>query len=335
MNTSGFSIQLLAAPLLAFVVTAGLTWWLVTGNVLRILDHPNHRSLHAVAVPRTGGLGIIAGVLVAWMILPAVLPVAVWSGVLLLALLSLTDDITGLPVWVRFLVHGMIASWLVVTLLPDGYGWPGKVVLTVGIVWLINLYNFMDGADGLAGGMTLIGFGCYGLMAWLAGNQVFALTNLCIAASAAAFLLFNFHPARIFMGDSGSIPLGFLAAASGIMGWINGLWSLWLACLVFSPFIADTSVTLVRRLLRGEKVWQAHREHYYQRLIRSGWSHRTTALGSYVLMAAAGGSAVWAAQQQGEASHQIAGLGWAGLYLLMIVVFDRYWHRHHGGNGKY
>lgn len=326
-------MQLVMTPLLAFVVTAGLTWWLATSNRLKILDHPNHRSLHSVAVPRTGGLGIMVGVLVAWAVLPAILPAPVWLGVVLLVILSLADDIVGLPVWIRFLAHWIIVFWLVVTVLPGGYGWPGAVVLTAGIVWLVNLYNFMDGADGLAGGMTLIGFGCYGLMAWLAGSQVFALINLCIALSAAAFLLFNFHPARIFMGDSGSIPLGFLVAASGIMGWMNGLWSLWLACLVFSPFIADATVTLIRRLLRGEKIWQAHREHYYQRLIRSGWSHRTTALASYALMLAAGGSAVWAAQQ-GEASHHVTGLGWVVMYLLMMFVFDRHWYRHHDKDGQ-
>lgn len=276
----------------------------------------------------------MVGVLVGWMVLPAILPAPVWLGVVLLVMLSLADDIVGLPVWIRLLAHWIIAFWLVVTVMPGGYGWSGVIVLTAGIVWLVNLYNFMDGADGLAGGMALIGFGCYGLMAWLAGSQVFALTNLCIAASAAAFLLFNFHPARIFMGDSGSIPLGFLSAASGIMGWMNGLWSLWLVCLVFSPFIADATVTLIRRLLRGEKIWQAHREHYYQRLIRSGWSHRTTALCSYALMLAAGGSAVWAAQQQREVSHQMAGLGWVAVYLLMMFVFDRHWYRHHDRAGN-
>src|SRR6476659_1011719 len=114
------------------------------------------------------------------------------------------------------------------------------------------------------------------------------MINFCVAAAAAAFLLFNFHPARIFMGDAGAIPLGFLAATLGVTGWINGLWPLWLPVLVFSPFIADASVTLAKRALRGEKIWQAHREHYYQRVVRAGFGHRNMALLGYILMFAAG-----------------------------------------------
>ncbi|HYN54929.1 MAG TPA: hypothetical protein VES38_09510, partial [Methylotenera sp.] len=99
-----------------------------------------------------------------------------------------------------------------------------------------------------------------------------------------AFLLFNFHPAKIFMGDSGSIPLGFLAGSIGVYGYFQSLWPVWFPVLVFSPFIIDATVTLIKRLLAGEKVWQAHRSHYYQRLVQMGWGHRTTAIAEYVLM---------------------------------------------------
>jgi UDP-N-acetylmuramyl pentapeptide phosphotransferase/UDP-N-acetylglucosamine-1-phosphate transferase len=106
-------------------------------------------------------------------------------------------------------------------------------------------------------------------------------------------LLFNFDPARIFMGDVGSIPLGFLAASLGLVGIQREVWPLWFPVLVFAPFIVDATVTLLRRAWRREKIWQAHREHYYQRLVQSGWSHRKLALHEYALMAAISASACW------------------------------------------
>lgn len=315
------------APLLSFAVTLALIGWLIKGNTLKLLDHPNSRSLHTKPVPRSGGVGLMLGVLASWALLPAVLPLPVWLGVGLLVAVSLADDIFTLPVWQRLLTHGAAAAWLSTTLLSAAHGWLLVIVIAFAIAWVTNLYNFMDGSDGLAGGMTLIGFGCYGLTAWLTGNEAFAILNFCIAAAAAAFLLFNFHPARIFMGDTGSIPLGFLAAVFGVMGWIDGLWPLWLPLLVFSPFIADATATLAKRSLRGEKIWQAHREHYYQRLVQSGFGHRNTALLGYVLMLAAATSAVWAAGQ--DAAVQLGtGAAWGGAYLSMMFVFDRYWgHR--------
>ena len=211
--------SLITLPLLVFMVTLSLIWWLIKGNTLKILDHPNSRSLHTAPVTRTGGLGMLSGILISWVLLPAALPLSVWIGVGLLAAVSFADDVFILPVWCRLLTHSAVAAWFAVVFLADAYGWLIATVATVSIVWMINLYNFMDGADGLAGGMTLIGFGCYGLAAWLVGNaKPFAMLNFCVVAAAAAFLLFNFHPAQIFMGDVGAIPLGFLAGSFGYTG---------------------------------------------------------------------------------------------------------------------
>ena len=326
---ASLSFPLVTAPLFSFAVTLALIWWLIKGNTLKILDHPNSRSLHTEPVPRTGGVGLMLGVLVSWALLPTTLPLPVWLSIGLLMAVSLADDIFTLLVWQRLLTHGATAVWLSATLLSGTHGWMLVIVIAFAIAWVTNLYNFMDGSDGLAGGMALIGFGCYGLAAWLAGDEAFAMLNFCIAAAAAAFLLFNFHPARIFMGDTGSIPLGFLAAVFGVMGWINGLWPLWLPLLAFSPFIADATATLAKRGVRGEKIWQAHREHYYQRLVQSGFGHRNTALLGYVLMLAAGASAVWAAGQDSTAQLG-TGVAWCGAYLVMMFVFDRYWERHCG-----
>ena len=326
---AGLSFSPAGAPLIAFTITFTLIWWLIRGNVLRVLDHPNPRSLHTISVPRTGGLGMVLGVLISWVFLPGILPLSVWLGVALLALISFADDIFGLPALGRLLIHGLVAVWFSVALLFEAHGWMIVTIIAISTIWMINLYNFMDGSDGLAGGMTLVGFSCYGVTAWLAGNELFAMINFCIAAAAAAFLLFNFHPARIFMGDAGAIPLGFLAAALGVTGWTNGLWPLWLPILVFSPFIADASVTLVKRTLRGEKIWQAHREHYYQRVVQSGFGHRNTALLGYILMFTAGISAVWAIRQ--DASVQLGvGTAWGTFYLIVMLVSERYLERRPG-----
>ena len=311
----------IAAPLFSFAVTLALIWWLLRDNAPKILDHPNPRSLHTAPVPRTGGVGLMLGVLASWTFLPVALPLPVWAGVGLLVSVSFADDVFGLPVGWRLLLHGVVAAWFCVPLL-GAHGWATVAAATVAIIWMTNLYNFMDGSDGLAGGMTLSGFGFYGLTAWLAGNEAFAVLNFCVAAAAAAFLLFNFHPARIFMGDAGAIPLGFLAATLGVLGWQQGLWPLWFPLLVFSPFIVDASVTLAKRALAGKKVWQAHREHYYQRRLQSGWGHRNTALLGYTLMLAAGASAVWATRQQAGVQLGV-GVLWCLIYLVLLWMFDR------------
>lgn len=221
-----------------------------------------------------------------------------WIGVVLLVAISFLDDLVSLPIVSRLVVHFVAATGLMWggLLWQIGFGW--SVVAVIAIVWMINLYNFMDGMDGLAGGMAMIGFGYLSVAAWAGGNWPLVLLSASIAASSGAFLLFNFHPARMFLGDAGSTTLGFLAAGLGLIGWRDGVWSIWFPVLVFSPFIMDASLTLVKRILRGERFWRAHREHCYQRLVLSGWSHRKTALAEYGLMCVCGTGALvfqWAA----------------------------------------
>src|SRR4029079_1058591 len=189
------------------------------------------------------------------------------------AIASYFDDRHALPASIRLAIH-LTAAALFLWLASASAGIAMSIVLLLAIGWITNLYNFMDGSDGLAGGMAVIGFGTYGLAAWLSGDGHFSLLALSIAAPAAGCLIFNFYPAKIFMGDVGSIPLGFLAGSVGIAGWFQNFWPLWFPLVVFAPFIVDASITLVRRLLRGERTWEAHRKHYYQRLILAGWSHR-------------------------------------------------------------
>ncbi len=315
------------APLTAFAAALLAVWWLAKGWLSTlILDHPTARSLHDAPVPRTGGLGLHAGTLLAIGIISPNLPAALWIACGVLMLVSLLDDARGLPAAWRLAAHlAASGGFAAAVLLPD-HGLPAIAIILLALAWMANLYNFMDGSDGLAGGMTLIGFACYGAAAWVGGSTEFALVNFSIAAAAAAFLAFNFHPARIFLGDAGSVPLGFLAAALGLIGWLQGNWAAWFPPLVFSPFIVDASVTLARRCLRGEKVWLAHREHYYQRLVRMGWGHRRTALAEYGLMLACGGAAL-AALALSPAEQGAVLAGCAAVYLALIALIERGWRR--------
>ena len=208
--------------------------------------------------------------------------------------------------------------------LSSGQSWLVWLTAILVIVWMTNLFNFMDGSDGLAGGMALFGFLFLALRAAWVGDAAFASLNAVVAAGALGFLGFNFHPARVFMGDAGSIPLGFLAGLVGFAGWVSGVWPIWFPLLVFSPFIVDATVTLSRRLVRGEKVWQAHREHYYQRLILLGRGHRKTALLEYALMIAAGLSALWGAAQSAVTQAILLG-AWVLTYLALARAIDRRW----------
>lgn len=241
-----------------------------------------------------------------------------------LALVSFLDDLKHLPVWQRFLAHFLAAS-LSVFWLSGGQPWLVLIVAILAIVWMTNLFNFMDGSDGLAGGMALFGFAAYALQAAAMGDAAFASLNAVIAAAALGFLFFNFHPARVFMGDAGSIPLGFLAGLTGFIGWINGVWPAWFPVLVFSPFIVDATLTLLKRLVRGERIWLAHRVHYYQRLILLGHGHRKTAWLEYGLMFAVGMSALWGAGRPSRDQAILLG-GWTLTYIVLTRLIDSRWN---------
>ncbi len=275
---------------LAFVLAFIAVQLLLTRFARFALDRPNERSLHEHPVPRTGGIAVLVGIAAAAPFGGAELWLPLGLA-LLLAAISFAADLKGLPVAARLGAHLLGAGVLVWYLLSPIYLWQATL-LVLGIAWLTNLYNFMDGSDGLAAGMTVIGFAGYTVAAALADEPELATTCLCIASAAAAFLVFNFHPARIFLGDVGSIPLGFLAGALGIVGWNEEAWPLWFPLAVFAPFIADATLTLARRLVRGERVWQAHRDHYYQRMVRSRLGHRGTAYVAYAVMVLCAGAAL-------------------------------------------
>ena len=311
-----FSISFLVVAL-----TLGRRWhW--------ALDHPNDRSLHTDPTPRSGGLALMAGMVVAAVTANFQFdqfPLAAPGLAVALAVVSMADDRSGLPIVVRLGAHLTAAGVFAVFLGGDAAPWWWLAAMVLAIVAMTNFYNFMDGANGLAGGMAVAGFGCYA-MASLDAAPGFATLCLAIAAAAAGFLCFNL-PGRIFMGDGGSVPLGFLAAALGLEGWTRGLWPIWFAPLVFAPFVADAVVTLLRRMLRGERFWQAHREHYYQRLVRSGWSHTRLAGAEYALMLACAAAALVARSGDPQARDT----AFATIAVLLLgagVMIDCRWRRH-------
>lgn len=320
----------------AFVIACAACWWLSRdGGRFSLLDHPNARSLHDQPVPRSGGLAIWAGIVVGGLLMLA------WqggraelawlgAGTLLVGIISLIDDRSHVPAGVRLLVHlaaggllitgglglrSLVFPWITIEL-STGI----SIILTLIIItWMINLYNFMDGIDGLAGGMAVSGFGTLGLLGWMGGDGQFAMLSWVIAAAAGGFLVWNFPPARIFMGDSGSSVLGLLAAALSLWGDRLGLFPLWAALLVFSPFIVDATVTLAWRVIRGERFWEAHRNHFYQRLAQAdGWGHRRTVIWECALMLFCCVGALIAVQVQAGAQSVILILT-ALIYLAAIL----------------
>jgi UDP-N-acetylmuramyl pentapeptide phosphotransferase/UDP-N-acetylglucosamine-1-phosphate transferase len=223
------------------------------------------------------------------------------------------------------LVGHFVAALIVVGW--SGVSWLWCLPVLLFIVWMTNLYNFMDGSDGLAGGMALFGFSFYGIAGLINGNEPFAMLNFSIGAAALGFLYHNFYPAKVFLGDAGSIPLGFLAASFGVWGWQQGYWPFWFPILVFSPFVADATMTLLKRAWSRKNLAQAHRSHYYQRLVQMGWGHRNTAIVEYVLMLLAGGSALWGTglDVQGQ-GNMLA--WWGAIYLGLTMWVDRRWRQY-------
>lgn len=271
--------------------TASLVFcWLARLILLRagVIDRPNARSSHLQPTVRGGGLGMVASwILLALGMRPAldgsvVLP-GVLGSALFLAVVSFFDDVRSLSARLRFVAQCLAALASVVLLAPawpdDGAG--AKALFYLGaLFWLVgytNAFNFMDGINGLAALQAAISGLGIAAVALVAGAQLTEPSlwlALAVSGSAAGFLPYNFPRARMFMGDVGSAPLGFLLAAGPL--WIarDHGWGLLLPLLALQAgFVLDTGVTLLRRLGRKEKIFQAHREHFYQRLVRSGWSH--------------------------------------------------------------
>ncbi|HTW53151.1 MAG TPA: glycosyltransferase family 4 protein [Stellaceae bacterium] len=290
-----------------------------------MLDRPNERSSHAVPTPRGGGIAVIGASVGAWLTLAAagVLPPASMLVALAgagLALVSWLDDLRGLSPGIRLLAQFAAVVAGIWALPPSEIfqGWlPRGLDAMAGAlvwVWFVNLFNFMDGIDGIDGSeAAAIGFGIV-LVASVGGlDLALAAPAAAIAAAALGFLVWNWAPARIFLGDVGSVPLGYLLGF--LLLELAGL-GRWQAALILPLyFLADATITLLRRLARGERVWQAHREHFYQRAVQRGLSHdavvRRIIAADILLIACA-----WAA----AAGWGFAALAAAALTVLALLI---------------
>ena len=331
------------AALAALAAGAAATGWLVSRAPRRWLaDHPNERSLHERPVPRSGGIAILAAILagVAAGLATAALPATsvpgygwVLCGALVVASVSFADDVRRVPPAIRIVSHLAAAVCVVLAgLSAERIVLPGAVLhlgpaagaafTVLFVAWLVNLYNFMDGMDGFAAGMTAVGFTALAALCAGQGAAGLAAVNLVVAAAALGFLPFNFPPARIFMGDLGSTLLGYLCAVTMLWSERSASVPLWISVLVFSPFIVDASVTLARRTIAGERPWRAHRGHFYQRLVRLGWGHRKTVVREYGLMLACACSAAVALLLPAGAQGALLG-AWVAAYAVLALGVAR------------
>ncbi len=264
-----------------------------------ISDIPNERSLHANPTPRNGGLGVLLAIGLGYAATIACgffLSEYMFVGIMALGLAftGYLDDRFNLKSSLRFAIHFSIAAITTFSMGPLASLTLPFIEIPMGtaaipftilfIVWMINLYNFMDGMDGFAGGMTLFGFSMLAILFQLQGAGQNAILALIPAIAAGGFLIFNFPPARIFLGDTGSTVLGYLAAVFMLTGQNEGLVPLWVSVMTFSPFILDATATLIYRIWKKERFWEAHRSHFYQRLVLSGLSHQSVLLIEYASM---------------------------------------------------
>lgn len=306
-----------------------LTWFLLFPlekylNHLRVFDIPNERSSHARRTIRGGGIVLVAvimGGLIFELFYRFTLQLSITPfivGGLLIAGISLMDDLGSLSVRVRLSTH-ILAALIVIA--GDGY-WhtvsiPGIIELNLGragipltILWIVglaNAYNFMDGIDGIAGGQAVVaGFG-WALWGWLEGQPQVSLLGALVAGSSLGFLGHNWAPARIFMGDVGSVFLGYTFAALPLIARNNHMehyYQLPLMAILFVwPFIFDSGFTLSRRWFKGEDIFTSHRSHLYQRLVIAGYSHQAVTL-IYVFFALLTGllAIAWFREQIGSSA---------------------------------
>ena len=305
---------------LAGVISFLVTGWLATAPAwFRALDVPNERSSHTRPTPRLGGLGIVATFVI---ILPMLWVMLIGAGsnwlaatkfgvalvsYVIIAGVGLVDDLRRIGPMAKYLgqlTAALIALWGGVIFLHIAlpftalitFGWVVGAALT--ILWLTgfsNFFNFMDGIDGLAGGVGVIYSLALSVVCIGTGHRLIGAGCLMLAAACLGFVAHNFPPAKIFMGDVGSLFIGYVLAAFAVLTTNSGEHPapFIAVLLIFGTFIYDATFTILRRIKHGEKLYEAHRSHLYQRLVIAGQSHRRVSLTYYALslLLGAGGAA--------------------------------------------
>lgn len=305
----------MTVPLVAFLIACSATWLLIP--VLRrahVVDVPNPRSSHLTATPRGGGLGVLAGVAGGVLVAGAQEPqvVVVLGAGLLAGILGFVDDVWSLAVSVRLLAQAVLGLVVALWLASQHLGNAELIGVggVIGAVWLVgyvNAFNFMDGINGISGLSAVVAGGWF---AWLGQHYhqpAVAVLGLALAGASAGFLPWNLPKARVFLGDVGSYGIGMVVASTSLVGILNGI-PLWVSAAPLAIYLTDTAWALTKRLLRGDSWREAHREHVYQRLVDTGWSHTA---GAILVALAALLLAVTSA---------VLPVGWFGVCTLAVVL---------------
>ena len=326
----------LILPALTAVVAA-----LMTGSLRRyairagLIDRPNSRSSHSIPTPRGGGLAIVVtslaamGLLLGLHSLSLRLFAALAGGGLAVAVVGFIDDRYTIPARIRIAVHGCAAAWCLACLggLPPlliGHhvvqlGWFGYVLGTVAIVWVLNLFNFMDGIDGIAASEAIF-VTCAGAVLGSIPPTADALTAAIVGAACTGFLAWNWPPAKIFMGDVGSGYLGFVIAVLALAATRSNPVAIWVWLILGGTFFVDATVTLLRRTLQGERVHEAHRSHAYQWLARRWGNHLPVTLSVLALNVLWLFPAAWLAVNNPPLAIWIVAAAYAPLIILAIAA---------------
>ncbi len=275
-NAIVLALLCLSAFALSWILTAWLRGRLVTKN---IMDKPNERSMHKTPVPRGGGIAVMATIIAGMLFFVPSLPVMtilpLLGGLALLLAVSWADDKSHIHPAFRLALH-LIAAVLGSLALPDGAMlcggilpfWADRLIMILGWGWFMNLYNFMDGIDGITGTQTIccaLGAGLFLSTTAIPGTPFLLALCALLVGACLGFLMLNWHPAKIFLGDVGSVPLGFLVGFLLLKIATMGTAYLLPALLIPLYYLADSGLTITKRLCQGKKIWQAHREHFYQR----------------------------------------------------------------------
>ena len=318
----------------ALIVCTAFVSWVGVGKLIGVLlnrqmvDRPNERSLHKGVVPRGGGLIIMVLLGLATLVLALLTEQNVFYATVFLyllcwSLLGWTDDRLDLSAGLRFFAQAVFAGLLIYM-----FGYVDEIVLSqeivvhlglfgiaaslIGIVWLANLYNFMDGMDGLTASQTIIAAITLSVWFYQLGHDGLFYLCVILASSTYGFLLWNWHPAKIFMGDVGSIGIGAFFALLIIVGVTQYEIPVLSFVILLSAYIYDASYTLFARLLRREKIWEAHRSHHYQRLASLGFAHQKIVLCMITIMLISSLIASITVQY-----HDIV---WLGMVFIMVVL---------------
>ncbi len=319
---------LISILLISYSLTALVRFYALKKN---ILDIPNERSSHSIVTPRGGGLAMVATFIFSLVFIAALgivsvnVAITLVGGGLMIAAIGWIDDKNGASPRLRLVVHFLAAVWALYwlngfTRMDIGFatvhlGWGGSVIAAVGIVWLINLYNFMDGIDGIAGTEAVsVALGAGGLLFWT-GSQELAWVCIILALAVGGFLVWNWPPARIFMGDVGSGFLGYVFAVLAVISDKSSSVPLIIWLVLLGVFIADATITLFRRMVRGEKLSQPHRTHVYQLAVQAGYSHKQVTLAVLFINIMLGMAAIGAVQYRGYLLWTVL-----GTFILLTIL---------------